>query len=78
MNLYLLTTSGLGDFYLVAKSPNDAESKLNTLLDRADYGFRQKRKVENIRLLSEEVTEFPAGIPNFSSGNRLVLETTCG
>lgn len=78
MKLYLLTTSGLGDFYLVAKSPNDAESKLSTLLDKADYGFREKRKVENIRLLSEEVGEFPAGRPNFSSGNRLVLETTCG
>lgn len=77
MKLYLLTTSGLGDFYLVGKSPNHAESKLKTLLDKADYGFRENRKIESIRLLSEEVGEFPAGVPNFSSGNRLVLETTC-
>ncbi len=78
MKLYILTTSGLGDFYLVAKSPNDAESKLKILLDKADYGIREKRKVENIRLLTEELGEFPTGRPNFSSGNRLVLETTCG
>jgi len=77
MKLYLLSTQGLGDFYLVAKSPNDAEAKLKGLLDLADYGFSDKRKVDNIKLLAEELGEFPEAKPFFSSGNRLILPSTC-
>lgn len=73
MKLYLLTTHGLGDFYLVSKDPNEAEIKLTELLNKADYGFRYQRKVENIKLLAEKLGEFPVGIPNFSSENRLIL-----
>ena len=68
---------GLGDYYLVAKSPNDAEMKLKTLLDAADYGFRENRKVENIRLLSEEVEALLSNIPIINKSHRLILETTC-
>lgn len=77
MKLYLLTTKGLGDFYLIAKTPNDAEEKLKSLLDKADYGFSDKRKVENIKLLAEEVGSFPESTPFFSSGHNLILPSTC-
>ena len=75
--LYLLSTEELGDFYLVAKTPNDAEDKLKELLNKADYGFTRNRKVINIRLLAEELYNFPENKPNFSSGNKLILESSC-
>jgi len=77
MKLYLLTTRGLGDFYLVSRNPNEAELKLKGLLDEADYGFSEKRKVENIKLLAEELDSFPKGKPFFSSGNNFILPTSC-
>lgn len=75
--LYLLSTQGLGDFYLVAETPNDAEDKLKVLLNKSDYGISDKRKVNNIKLLAEELYNFPENKPNFSSGNRLILESSC-
>jgi transcription elongation factor GreA-like protein len=75
--LYLLSTQGLGDFYLVANSPNDAEDKLKLLLNKSDYGISEKRKVINIKLLAEELYNFPETKPNFSSGNTLILESSC-
>ena len=75
--LYLLTTQGVGDFYLVANTPNDAEDNLKKLLNKADYAITEKRKVINIKLLSEELYNFPENTPNFSSGNRLILESSC-
>lgn len=75
--LYLLSTQGLGDFYLVANTPNDAEDKLKLLLNKADYGFSEKRKITNIKTLAEELYNFPKNSPNFSSGNTLILESSC-
>lgn len=73
MNLYLLETQKLGDFYLIAKTPNDAKDKLEGDLDKADYGFSDDRKVKVITLLAEELGEFPEGTPNFSSKNKLLF-----
>jgi hypothetical protein len=73
MKLYLLTTESLGDFYVLGSNPHIAESNLKEQLDRSDYGFNSGRRVVNFKLLAEEVTEFPKGKPNFSSGNRLIL-----
>lgn len=73
MKLYLLTTESLGDFYVLGSNPHIAESNLKMLLDKSDYGFNSGRKVIAFKLLAEEVTEFPQGKPNFSSGNKLIL-----
>ncbi len=54
MKLYLLSTKGVGNFYLIAKNPNDAEMKLKHLLNSSDYGFEPSRKVCNIQLIAEE------------------------
>jgi len=77
MNLYLIKTKGLGDYYVVDKTTNDAIYKLKSLLDRAEYGFFNHRKVASIDILTSEIDEFPAGTPNFSSDNTLILPNTC-
>jgi len=76
MKLYLLTTKGLGDFYLVSESPNEAQDKLTELLVKADYGFTDRRKVTNIKWLTDEISEFPKGKPNFSNDGNLILPTS--
>lgn len=76
MNLYLLETNKLGDYYLIAKSPNDAKEKLEGDLNKADYGFSDDREVKVITLLAKELGEFPEGKPNFSSNNRLLFAKT--
>ena len=45
MKLFLLTTTGLGDFYLIADTPNDAENALINYLNKADYGFNNLRSL---------------------------------
>lgn len=76
MQLYRIETKGLGDFYVVEKSPNDAIAMLESLLGMADYGFYGDRKILSIKILADEVNEFPEGKPNFSSKNNLILSTT--
>lgn len=76
MNLYLLETNKLGDYYLIAKSPNEAKEKLEVDLNKANYGFSDGREVIVITLLAKEIGEFPDGKPNFSSKNRLLLCNT--
>lgn len=71
--LYLLTTEGLGDFYLVALSPNEAKERLETCLNKADYGFFDKRKITNIKILADEITDFPEGKKHFSGGSKLLF-----
>lgn len=75
MNLYLLTC-GLGDFYVLAPSPNDAQAMLEARFERQDYGFSKDRQVTNIKLLAEELYEWPDGKTNFSSGHRLLTPDT--
>lgn len=76
MNLYLLTTRGLGEFYMVANDPTEAEGRLQELLARADYGIRDKRQVINIQWLATEIGTFREK-PFFSSGNKLILLASC-
>lgn len=75
--LYLLSTRGLGDFYLVAETPNDAEDKLKLLLNKSDYGYSSSRPVVNIKLLADELYNFPKNKPNFSKLPTLILESSC-
>jgi len=72
MNLYLVSTENLGDYYIVAAHPTAAEGTLIDLLNKADYGFQDYRKVINIKLLAELLPDLN-GKPFFSSGKRLIL-----
>ena len=72
MNLYLCNTRKF-THYVLAEHPTAAKEKLERLLKIADYGFYDDREVTEIKLIAKELTEFPAGKPNFSSGNNLIL-----
>jgi len=53
--LYKLSTNGLGDFYVVAPHPTEAEEKLTQLLESTDYGFSKDRVIVNIELITKEI-----------------------
>lgn len=71
-NLYLCTCK-TGQYYVLALSPNDAKSLLESALDKADYDFRTNREVTKIELLAKEINEFPKGKPNFFRDCDLIL-----
>lgn len=77
MELYLISTVGLGDFYVVEKCPTSAATTLSKLLNIADYGIASKRIITNINILGKELYNHPENIPNFSSGYKLILPTSC-
>jgi len=71
-NLYLLTCK-TGSYYVLAVSPNDAKSLLETTLDKADYDFRGNREVTEIKQIAKEIGEFPKDKPFFSADHKLIL-----
>ena len=52
-NLYLVSTSGLGQFHVIANDPTEAEKALIKIFDDQDYGFRSDRRVIDIKWLAE-------------------------
>ena len=77
MELFLLTTEGLGNFYIVENDPTSARTRLTELLIKSDYGLSKDRKIINIEILASEISNFPKNKPNFSSGDRLIIPTSC-
>lgn len=54
--LYKLTNE-LGDYFVIAESSTEAETKLLRVLDAGEgYGFSKKRKVKLITVVAEEIT----------------------
>lgn len=70
--LYKLTNK-LGDYYIIAEHPTEAQDKLETCLKQADYSFDSHRKVYNIELIAEEVIPALNQKYFFSDGNNLLL-----
>lgn len=58
INLYRVTTSRLGDFYVVASSFDAAKEALESRLEKADYGFFDYRRVTNIELVATETWSY--------------------
>ena len=57
MRLYKLI-NGLGEYYVIANDPTEAEQKLKTVLDAGNgYGFERKRKVTGIDIIADEITK---------------------
>ncbi len=54
----------IGVYWVIATDPTDAEKKLYKILNEADYGFYEHRKVTEIHLIAEEVYERPFGLTN--------------
>ena len=73
MQLFLLTTEGLGDYYIIAETPNDAEKLLDTQLNEADYGFSSNRIVRNIKILTSEIKIGFNDKLNFNDNNRMII-----
>ena len=73
MKLFLLTTEGLGDYYIIAETPNDAEKLLGTQLNEADYGFSSNRIVRNIKILTSEIKKGFNDKLNFNDNNRMII-----
>ena len=73
LNLYLVKTKKLGEYYVVATNPTTAQEKVEADLMKSDYGYSAGREVEIIQLLAREVQDFPKDKPNFSGGNNLLF-----
>lgn len=73
MKLFLLTTDKLGDYYIIAETPNDAEKLLTTQLNEADYGFTSNRIVRNIKILTNEIKIGFNDKLNFNDDNRMII-----
>lgn len=56
--LYLLKTNRLGEFYVLAKDPTEAENALMEMFEKVDYGFSNYRTVESITFLAENIRSF--------------------
>lgn len=55
MKLYKLINE-LGDYWVIANDPTEAEKKLMKVLDDGEgYGFTSKRIVKQIHLVAEEI-----------------------
>ena len=66
MKLYKLTT-GLGDYFVIANDPTEAEHKLSKLLNENDYGYSRNRRVTKFEVLAEEADN------RFLTGKFLVI-----
>ena len=66
--LYLLTTEGLGDYYVIAENVLEAEICLSDLFKQANYGFESKRQVINIKIIATELKNDVDGRPFFYEG----------
>lgn len=47
-------TNGIGQYYVVSRSFNEASELLQRRLERADYGYTDRRKVKSIDLIASE------------------------
>lgn len=45
--------NGLGVYWTIAKDPTEAQNKVESYLNNADYGFSEKRKVFQIAVMAE-------------------------
>lgn len=45
----------IGIYWVLAEHPTEAEQKLNKVLNDADYGFFEDRKIQTIEAIAESV-----------------------
>jgi hypothetical protein len=72
LTLFLITTAGLGDFYVLATSADKACDMLAVRFQEADYGFDDHRRVTLIKPLTYEQTRL-SGKPFFSNKNNTLI-----
>ena len=74
MTLYLITTEGLGDYYAIANTFDEAANMLTSKLKEAEYGFSKKRVVKGISIVTNKVTSDGRSKPHFTDNNRLIIK----
>ncbi len=74
--LYLISTKGLGDFYVIADNPAYAQNELEDSLVGADYGVKEDQKIENIKILAQEIAIDDEKERAFWNGNKLMIVNT--
>lgn len=76
MNLYKVTTSGIGCFYVISTDFTSASDIVKSTLDKADYGFTHKREVKEIELVTKEIMNYSIGKkePYITDENRLIIQ----
>lgn len=52
-NLYQLTTRGLGDYYVLANDPTEAQDALKRIFNDQKYGSTDDRRILNIKWIAE-------------------------
>jgi len=70
MKLYQLT-NGIGTYWVVAEHPTEAQEKLESNLNKADYGFGKDRVTKTITLIAENIEFDSNGNPRFT--NRFLI-----
>ena len=57
--LYLIDLDRpLGKWYVIATDPSAAYDKLRQMLDNADYGYRDSRRLKTIDVVAQEHNHF--------------------
>lgn len=73
MNLYLLETKGIENYYVIANDPTQAKEKLESDLAKASYSGRiAAHEVTVITLLAKQ-TIIIKEKPDFSNGHNLII-----
>lgn len=67
MKLYKVTNR-IGDWWVTAEHPTEAEEKVIKHLDKTDYGFSKDRIVNNIELIATKASD-----ENFITGHFLLI-----
>lgn len=69
-NLYILTTKGLGDFFVLANNPTEAQESLLEVLGAGKYGFSDDRIVINIKWITETLRPSLMGENTYNLSNK--------
>lgn len=75
MNLYKLSTVGIGDFYVISKDPTSAQKELDRTLARVHFDDKlpEDKGIINIRKISTEISDQQTGEPVITAMNRLII-----
>jgi hypothetical protein len=66
MKLYKIE-NGIGTYWVIAEHPTEAEEKLQSILDKNNYGFSANRKALSITIVAEAIEN------NYLTGKYLVV-----
>ena len=67
-------SNGLGDYYVIANDPTEANNKLKEVLDAGQgYGFSSNRKTKSIIPVAEEIEKSSSTMSPYDLTERYLL-----